>query len=194
MAKKKNKKNKKDIEFVKTLKLLANDSDQLIAYLKGSQAILKSRLWEMVHAELDESSSEEIRQFLEDGDMLRKLHDEALEGANRYQSLLKELSWEMVLASFAAYLEAWYFNAKNDQQYESKRNNLIPVLQRVAVKKNQFPRKNWGSRQSIDSALDSIRDSLLNGEPIKAYSLFAAWDAVLEVEAIIKDFCYKGVS
>ncbi|CCH49485.1 PDDEXK family nuclease [Pseudodesulfovibrio piezophilus] len=192
MAKKKNKKNKKDIEFVKTLKLLANDSDQLIAYLKGSQAILKSRLWEMVHAELDESSSEEIRQFLEDGDMLRKLHDEALEGANRYQSLLKELSWEMVLASFAAYLEAWYFNAKNDQQYESKRNNLIPVLQRVAVKKNQFPRKNWGSRQSIDSALDSIRDSLLNGEPIKAYSLFAAWDAVLEVEAIIKDFCYKG--
>ncbi|MGL1931818.1 MAG: hypothetical protein OCC45_08665 [Desulfotalea sp.] len=185
-------KNQRDIKFIKKIRQLSDDPEEIIAYVKNSQAILKPKWWKIVHTELDESSSEKIQYFLKDGNALRTLHDKAVSEANRHKLLLDELLWEELLATFAIYLETLYFEVKSDQQFDAKRLNLIPVLQRVAAEKIKLPKRKWHRKRDTDAVLHSVIFDSTKAEHTEAYLLFNSWDFVLEVEAIINNFCFKG--
>jgi len=145
----------------------------------------------MVHEVLGASRNSDIISLMDDGDLLRKMHSQVLDDAHSHHHLLK-LGWETLLVSFAAYLEYNYFHAPTDELFENRRLNLLPVLQRVAQEKvGHFPVR-WGGGRALNRALEMVRSRLLRGKPLDAYALFDAWDAVLEVEHIIENYCFKG--
>jgi len=188
---------KKRVAVIKTLSSLEGEPDRQIELLKRERAILNSELWTKAHEILDSSTDERVRGFLSAGDLLRKALDEAMEDVEKHQNLLEKISWETLLASFAVYLEDWYFYAPTDFAFHNKRYNLIPVLQRVSADKKRLERKGrtpktWGGKRAVQAALDGICSRLQRGKPIDAYGLFRAWDNVLEVECIIKNYCLKG--
>ena len=105
--------------------------------LNGKRAILNSELWKSVHEVLCGSTDERVRGFLSAGDLLGKVLDEAMKEVEKYDGLLEKIGWETLLASFAVYLENWYFNAPTEEAFLNKRYNLIPILQRVSADKKR---------------------------------------------------------
>lgn len=180
------------------LKSLSGEPENQVAYLKKSRVILDSVLWGRVCDELDGNSNPVISRFLEDGNALRAMLDDAKADVDSHQEFLDSVKWEYLLASFAVYLEQWYFAVKTEGQFHIKRSNLIPVLQRVSADKhhrerqNKKKRKKWGGKRAIEAALNSIRSRLKQGLPIEAYGLFESWNVVLEIECLVDNYCLKG--
>jgi len=188
---------KKRVEIIRTLSSLDGEPDRQIELLKRERAILNSELWKSVHAVLGSSTDERVRGFLGAGDLLGMVLDEAMKEVEKYDGLLEKISWETLLASFAVYLENWYFYAPTEEAFLNQRYNLIPIIQRVSADKKRLDRrgrtsKAWGGKRAVQAALEGVCSRLQRGKPIDAYGLFKAWDNVLEVECIIKNYCLKG--
>ncbi|GAB6110468.1 hypothetical protein [Desulfomicrobium salsuginis] len=188
-----NKKNieKKRKEIINKLLIHINEPQTQIDIIKHSSAMTDPKLWKMICELFSENCNSNIKKFIEEGNILRNIHENAINNANKYINHLS-MSWETILASFSCYLEYNYFKSPDDNFFDTNHSNLVSTLQRVSQEKVEANREQWGGKKALNRAFELVKKRLSQNRPLDAYVLFDAWNDVLEVESIIDSYCFKG--